>query len=83
MALDAPTHKLRTNYNVEVEIGGFGPGMPDAVVSYFAGNVQRPLAFLRQRLSSPSRADTGQEPPKQRLDPTLSKTSRGFSPKTE
>ena len=51
VVLDAPTHKLRTNYNVEVKIGGFRPGMPEAVVSYFAGNAQRPSTICRSQLT--------------------------------
>ncbi len=51
VVLDGPTHKLRTNYNVEVKIGGFRPGMPEAVVSYFAGNAQRPSTICRSQLT--------------------------------
>ena len=50
VVLDAPTHKLKTNYNVEVKIGGFRPGMPEAMVSYFAGNAQRPSTICRSQL---------------------------------
>jgi len=51
IVLDAPTHKLKTNYNVEIKIGGFRPGMPEGVVSYFAGNAQRPSTICRSQLT--------------------------------
>lgn len=51
VVLDAPTHGLRTSYNVEIKIGGFRPGMPEAVVSYFAGNAQRPSTICRSQLT--------------------------------
>lgn len=51
VVLDAPTYKLKTNYNVEVKIGGFRPGMPEAVLSYFAGNAQRPSTICRSQLT--------------------------------
>ncbi len=51
VVLDAPTYKLKTNYNVEVKIGGFRPGMPEAVVSYFAGDAQRPSTICRSQLT--------------------------------
>lgn len=51
VVLDAPTHKLKTGYNVEIKIGGFRPGMPEGVVSYFAGNAQRPSTICRSQLT--------------------------------
>lgn len=51
VVLDARTYKLKSNYNVELKIGGFRPGMPEAALSYFAGSSERPSTICRSQLT--------------------------------
>lgn len=47
--------KLKTNYNIEMKISDGLSGAPEALVSYFAGDVKRPSTICRTQLTLVSR----------------------------
>lgn len=51
MQIEGKAFKLRNNFNIEIKITNGKNGTPEALVSYFAGNPQRPSSICRSQLS--------------------------------
>ena len=51
LRIEGPAFKLKTSYNIELKITDGRSGSPEALISYFAGNENRPSTICRTQLN--------------------------------